>query len=332
MTNLLLAALLVLASAHVRAEPVPAKFDLSTYAVAANRVDVGGGRRMNLLCSGSGSPTVVFESALGGAAWGWAVVHAEVARRTRACVYDRAGIGFSDASGRPGTAAHAVEDLAQLLHRADVKPPYVLVGASYGAMVVRLFAAKRPREVFGLVLVDGHHEDEFERINRLSSGKYRQMMDSETESYRACAAASQAGIRPGSDEFRSCVGPPPGFADRRLAAAHLAQSLSPAYWDSALSEMQNLNSASASQIREVRQHLGPLPVLALVRSISPFDTPGKKPSAVSVAVERENVRMQRETAMLSDAGNIRVIARAGHHIYLDRPTAVAQAVLEVAGR
>ena len=55
-------------------------------------VDIGG-RRLNLYCSGTGSPTVVFESPSGGAAWDWWAVQPKVATRTRACVYDRAEIG-----------------------------------------------------------------------------------------------------------------------------------------------------------------------------------------------------------------------------------------------
>lgn len=302
-------------------------FDAGTYASPAQLVDVGG-RRLNLLCSGSGSPTVVFESALGGAAWDWAPVHIAVARQSRSCIYDRAGLGFSDPGNRPGTTANAAEDLDALLRNAGERAPYVLVGASYGSMIVRFFAAKRPGDVAALVLVDGHHEDELERINGLSAGRYAAMMAGLEKDFRDCRAASHRGLQPGSKDFKTCVGPPPAFADRKLAAAHLAQSLAPRYWDAVFSEMENLHTLSSQQMREVRNDLSRVPVLALVRSVSPFDAPGKRPSAVSISVEKENAMMQQETAGLSRAGRTRVVAKSGHAIHIDNPPAVAAAILE----
>lgn len=320
------------------ASPLPAQtqlarpdLDLSPYTGPSRLVDVGG-RRLNLFCQGNGTPTVIFEAQLGEAAWDWAPVHAQVTQRTRACIYDRAGLGFSDPSDRPGTALNAAQDLAELLSRAGEQPPYLLVGASYGALVARYFAAQHPRLISGLVLVDGHHEDEFERINQLSAGKYAAMMESVRQSYRQCAAAARSHIAPGSAEYNTCVGPPPNFANRALAAAHLAQSLSSSYWESALSEWENLNSVSAAQVRTVNPNLHDIPMLALIRSVSPFADPGKPASALSLSVELENTRMQQETASLSASGSTRVIPRAGHAIHLDNPTAVVQAVLDTLAR
>ena len=322
---------LLLAPPQVQAQSAQSRLDLSPYAGPSRLVDIGG-RRLNLLCLGNGRPTVVFEAQLGEAAWDWAPVHAQVSQHTRACIYDRAGLGFSDPSSRPGTALNAAQDLAELLSRAQEQPPYLLVGASYGALIARYFAAQHSRQVSGLVLVDGHHEDEFTRINQLSAGKYAAMMDSMEQSYRQCAAAASNHIAPGSAEYNACVGPPPSFANRAIAAAHLAQALSTNYWESALSEWENLNRVSAVQVRAVNGGLREVPMLALVRSISPFDAPGKPASALSVAVEHENTRMQQETAMLSTSGSIRIIPGASHAIHLDNPPAVAKAVLDTVAR
>ncbi len=301
--------------------------DFRIYTSPTRLVDIGG-RRLNIVCTGSGSPTVVFESGLGSPGWDWVPVHNKIAQRTRACVYDRAGLGFSDPATRPGTTANAADDLALLLRAAGERPPYVLVGASYGSMIVRMFAARNPVEVSGLVLVDGHHEDEFARINQLSSGRYAQMIGGLEKSYRDCAAASRRGMLPGSDLFKECAVPAPSFADRKLAAAHLVQLMSREYWKAPLSEMENIHGASSDQMRVVRDDLSRVPVLALIRSISPFSAPGKPPSAVSIAVEQDNVRMQQETAARSIAGRTRIVANASHAIHIDNPAAVVAAVLE----
>ena len=305
----------------------PSGFDAGVYAKPDRLVDIGA-RRLHLRCQGIGSPTVVFESGVGSPGWDWAPVHAAVARRTRACLYDRAGLGFSEPANRPGTTANAADNLHALLRGAGEPAPYVFVGASYGAMIARFFAARHPGAVSALVLVDGHHEDEFERIDALSAGRYSRMMAGLQQECRACADASRHGFRPGSREHKACFAAPPLFADRSLAAAYLVQSLSPSYWDATLSEMENLHTVSSSQMRAARNGLAPVPVLALVRSVSPFDAPGKRPSALSASVEQANAEMQAETARLSHSGRTRVVEKAGHAIHIDNPQAVVAAVLE----
>ena len=117
----------------------PALADNTAYASAQQRVDIGG-RKLNLYCIGSGSPTVVFESGLSDWSFSWALVQPQIALRTRACSYDRAGLGYSDPATRSSRSAHMVDDLHRLLRAARVAPPYVLVGHSMGGLNVRLYA------------------------------------------------------------------------------------------------------------------------------------------------------------------------------------------------
>jgi len=124
-------------------------------------VDIGG-RTMNLFCSGEGGPTVVFDSGGQGLGYEWVQVQPEVAKFTRACWYDRAGTGWSDPPDQPRTSATVVRDLHETLHRAGVMPPYVLVGASIGGEYDRVFTARYPSEVAGLVFVDSSHPDQNE--------------------------------------------------------------------------------------------------------------------------------------------------------------------------
>ncbi|MFG2486882.1 alpha/beta fold hydrolase [Streptomyces virginiae] len=144
----------------------------------ARPVDIGG-RRVLLDCRGSGSPTVVLVSGAGGASDEWthvvdaarpeaepkpdpSAVLTEVARFTRVCAYDRPGTTRLDGSPnrstpvtQPTTAAAGVEDLRATLASAGEHPPYVLVGASWGAMIASLYARTEPARTAGLVTVDG---------------------------------------------------------------------------------------------------------------------------------------------------------------------------------
>lgn len=137
----------------------------------AGLVDIGGGRKMYLECRGAGSPIVVLVAGLKGSAEDWNIaekpgptVFAEVAKFTRVCAYDRPGTPVgekpsrSDPVRQPTTAADAVADLHSLLSAAKESGPYVLVGHSYGGLIVRLYASTYPQDVSGLVLVDALSE------------------------------------------------------------------------------------------------------------------------------------------------------------------------------
>ncbi len=84
----------------------------------------------------------------------WTAVQPEVAAFTRVCSYDRAGLGLSDTGPRPRTVEAVNADLARALERAQIAPPYVLVGHSAGGMYQRRFLVAHPEQVTGLVLVD----------------------------------------------------------------------------------------------------------------------------------------------------------------------------------
>lgn len=134
-------------------EPMAEAADAKAYPPPGQLVDVGD-YHLHINCTGEGSPTVVIESGWGdmSAAWGW--VQPEVAKTTRICTYDRAGMGWSDASSEPRTAREYAKELHILLAKANEPGPYVLVGHSMGGYTVRVYAHDYPDEVVGLVLVD----------------------------------------------------------------------------------------------------------------------------------------------------------------------------------
>lgn len=130
-------------------------------------VDVGG-HSLHMWCTGAGLPSVILEAGLGGSSAGWGFVQPEVARFTRVCSYDRAGLGYSDPSPAPRTARRSARELAELLDRSGIDGPLVLVGASSGGFIVRVFASEYAQRVGGLVLVDASHEDQTHDVPRLA--------------------------------------------------------------------------------------------------------------------------------------------------------------------
>ena len=128
-------------------------------------VDIGG-RRLHVSCSGVGSPTVILEAGMGESAATWKTIQPAVAEFTRVCAYDRAGRGTSDPDPRKEfrTARVVVDDLGNLLQKASITAPYILVGHSFGGAYIRGFAAKFPRDTVGMVLVDSTHENQYARF------------------------------------------------------------------------------------------------------------------------------------------------------------------------
>lgn len=135
------------------------KQDMARHPAPGDLVEIGD-HRLHIWCSGVGDPTVVFESGLGGSSVDWGVVQPSVARFTRACAYDRAGLGYSDPGPSPRTSERIVRELLVLLNRVGVTRPIVLVGASIGGFSARVFATVHEDRTAGLVLVDASHEDQ----------------------------------------------------------------------------------------------------------------------------------------------------------------------------
>lgn len=123
-------------------------------------VDVGD-HRLRIDCTGAGSPTVVLESGLGESSFYWARISAAVATTTRVCIYDRAGRGWSESAPKPQDGLAVAADLHALLSKSGNPGPYVLVGHSSGGVYGRIFAAKYPDEVAGMVLLDAQPPDPF---------------------------------------------------------------------------------------------------------------------------------------------------------------------------
>lgn len=123
-------------------------------------INVGTGR-LHLQITGEGEHTVVLEAGMGGCSLDFSLVQPELSHIAKVISYDRAGLGWSDKPLERATCRNYVRDLRQLLQAKDCKPPYLLVGHSYGGMIVRFFAAEYPEEVEGLLLIDAAHESRY---------------------------------------------------------------------------------------------------------------------------------------------------------------------------
>lgn len=311
--------------------------------IHANRlVDIGGGRKMNLYCRGEGSVTVIFDSGLSDWSSIWALVQPQTATRTRACSYDRAGMGYSDPSGRPGTPFNIVDDLRQLIKAAGIQTPVVLVGHSLGGFNMKLFAATHPAEVAALVLVDPTEELEDKRARAPVTAKFgeetfKKMYVEDTsmlawlDHFRGCTeAAEKQDLDPLADLYKQCTDPVHAPLGSLIAEERQKIQVRFAYQAAQASEAQNCviapNPALDEQYARIfgkHNALGDLPLVVLSHSIVDAQDP--------LAAEGQYVllALHEQTTRSSTRGVHRIVADTHHNIEVDQPQAIVAAINDV---
>jgi pimeloyl-ACP methyl ester carboxylesterase len=152
---------LVLVSAGFLYQWLGARHDRKRYAGEGRFVDIGEGCRLYLFEKGSGGPTVLFESGIAATNLNWSHIQETVAQFTHTASYDRAGLGWSSRANSARTPGNIAVELHAMLQRAGIQPPYVLVGHSFGGLVMRRFALLYPAEVAGVVLIDPMRPEEW---------------------------------------------------------------------------------------------------------------------------------------------------------------------------
>jgi pimeloyl-ACP methyl ester carboxylesterase len=300
------------------------------FVMPAQLVDIGGGRHMNLLCEGHGTPTVILEAGAGASLSSWMRFQDRVAVHTRVCSYDRAGYGHSDASPKALTAANVTADLQRLLTAAALAPPYVMVGHSLGGMYVRHFAATYPGQVAGLVLIDPFTEEQSRRYWQIDPDS-KDQYDREVARLRDCAVLAKTNFNDEDETRYGCIGsrPDPRF-DAEFYAAYAATRARVEYFEANLSETLNMLSLSPFQMFDVERSLGNMPLIVLTRT--PQAGAADETKERRVLREARNailIDLHDDVAAFSMRSENRVIEGAGHAIHVDKPELVEAAIVEV---
>lgn len=321
-----------------RAERLPSGIvDGTAYTSAVRLVEVEHGRRLNLYCVGNGVPVVVFEGGLTEPINTWGLVQPHIGTKTTACSYDRAGVGFSDEVSHPATAQNMVDDLHRLLYAAELRPPYVLVGASSGGLNTRLFAYTYPEEVVGLVLVDPSHEDQTEGYRKLDPRGLSpeawdaQVIEPGIALRRECIGTAEVGFEPDSEMFRKC-----GFSQYPQLSSEVQEAtakfqMTPKFQRAQLSEEENVFRTTVSQLKAARRSLGAMPVVVLAQDRPQLPTEPLSQERMALRAARYDLwlSLSQASAAISEHGEVRVVPGAGHNIALERPEAVISAVQDV---
>ena len=273
-----------------------------------------GGYKMHIYCTGQGSSTVILEAGLNDFFVSWSKVQPEIAGVTRVCSYDRAGLGWSEASPHPRRSDVMAEELHALLAKSGIEGPYILVGHSFGGIVMRQFAQKYPEEVTGMVLVDSAHEQQVMRLPFLSDAA-----DQFADQFRTLSAMSSLGMM----ALSPATIPNRGFSDQAYKQ-YQAVLATTDYFNGAIAESKTFYSSAL----EIPEAIGKLPLIVLSHGLS--DETNGIADAQQSQFEQEWTKMQEELAGLSSNGKQVIAEESGHYIQLDQPELVIEAILEIA--
>jgi pimeloyl-ACP methyl ester carboxylesterase len=270
------------------------------------------GHMMHLLGTGTGSPTVVLETGTAGYFGIWEWVQHEVGKHTRVVSYDRAGLGFSEKTRGPRDGVSVARELDELLSRAGENPPYILLGHSFGGLLVMEYAHLYPEKTAGLVLADSHHPDQMTRSYELrkSSENFRRF-------FHTAAAASHFGVMRVADLLSSMT---EGLSHNERTRARMF-FVSNRHLKASARELDGLNE-TAEHARSIKD-FGAIPMLILSAG---------EPQ-VGWVTELQNLHV--EMARLSTRGSHQIIRGAEHlNIITRRENAehVSRAILELVRR
>ncbi len=292
-------------------------YDARRYPASGNWVTLAG-RRVHIHCQGTGSPTVLLESGFPGSSLGWRPVQPEVAKFTRVCSYDRAGLGWSDPAPQPRSSLQMVQELQALLRQAGIPAPYVLVAHSFGGFIARLFAANYPSQVAGMVLIDPIHPIQWSQpTEQQARGMKRARIKC-----RGAAWLASLGLVRGLLFLISLgivkIEPRGRLAPVKLLPASLRPILralwsQPKPFNTLADQIAHLPESAAQVART--GSLGSMPLLVL------------SPSCGSTASQQQHDSL----ASLSTSGQHRAVADSGHWIQLEQPDLVVEAIHHVVG-
>ncbi|MCC3331306.1 alpha/beta fold hydrolase [Nocardia abscessus] len=274
------------------------------------------GRRIFVHRSGSGGPAVVFLPGASAVGLDYFGVQQQVSQFTTAVVYDRGGTGYSDPLPLPRTAAAVATELHELLRAQNIAAPYVLAAHSLGGFYAHRFTQLYPREVAGLVWLDGLHRD---------------WDDFMPPAMHLAAAEQMAPDLEQLDQLRSAM----REMRTELLADYPEHVRGPLIDAKASDEWIKVGIAERSKLTEVATELRAGPDLPDVPVVA-LSVLGPDPAQQAETLQQmHDGRRRMDAALLSAVshGEQRILSDTVHHrLCFDRPDAVVQAIRDVVDR
>ena len=254
-----------------------------------------GTHRLQIHCEGRGSPTVILDAGLGDPMEKLKSLQQRIAEVTLVCAYNRAGYGNSEAGPLPRDCSREAEELKALLEGASMPGPYVVVGHSLGAIISEVFAAKFPRDIVGIVLLD---PPPLSFIRRETYPNLLALADRMTAEWQAMA---DSGAKSTDAQERSRA----NFF-RMIASEH-----------------REMFGQGGNRVAEISS-FGNIPLLVMAAGKA-------NPLMGDVAEEYQRywIEQSRVLSQKSSKGRFVLVEKSSHYLYVDAPDLVAESILSM---
>jgi len=268
------------------------------------------GRLMHIHCRGSGSPTIIVEQGIGGPSIDWNEINNQMARTTRVCDYDRAGMGYSEPAYKPTVSTDVAQNLHELLRKANIDDDLVFVAWSAGGLYAKEYYRHFPQRVKGMVLVDSTHEQTVQRMPPAPSNK--ENLDNLMRKYYL---AQFGWLRLSGAKLPYARAPLSPEDKNRLGAFFLKSHTYRTLVDEGIGLEQDMAKGTALP------KLGDLPLIVIAEG-APRD-----PYMIENLAKWHE--LQRELARLSTQGRLVIAEKSAHFVHRTEPELILNAVHQV---
>ena len=276
---------------------------LQRFPAPGQMIDVGG-RRLHLSCKGAKQgTTVLIEGGAFASSYSYFTAQDEMSKVAHVCVYDRAGLGWSDMATLPRALEDRVDDLHRLLDKSGLRKPVILAGHSMGGLLVRMFAKKYPADVAGLMLIEASNE----RANN-NEESLKRVTQTAAQIGMAFGLLANGGEIP---QVRIPNGPPEQEIVQRESVFRAGQDdfVAMSKIDVELQKFGDLGT------------LGDKPLIVITR--------GKRDPGFPPELEKTWDESHRWLATLSSRATLIVAENAGHMVNIDRPDLLREASQQI---
>jgi len=303
------------------------------YPAPGKLVDIGG-YKLHITESGTGTPTVILDAGFACFSLVWNLVEPKIATFSHVYSYDRAGLGWSEKSPSPRTSCNMVRELHTLLETVGAPKPYILVGHSFGGLVMQLYANTYPNEVFGLVLVDSSHEHILE-ISKTFHDQHYQLLPwtqrywhSFLHTYNLENVSNFTGIR--AVYLYSLLKNGISTIPTSIKGTFLARLLSPHAIYTRGQEMRHITE-SHNQLMQKSNLFSKKPLIVISRgkAIDEKCDAQKMWPYLTKAHEEVWMKLQKDLVTKSSRGKHIIAAKSGHTILWSEPELIVNAVKEL---
>jgi pimeloyl-ACP methyl ester carboxylesterase len=276
------------------------------------------GHRLHLHCEGQGPVTILLEAGLNEFSIHWYKLQSLLAQKTKTCAYDRAGLGWSEPSAQPATIDNAVMDLRSILQTAGANQPIILVGHSYGTLLVRLYARRYPQNIKAMILLDPANENMAEAIQG-----YGEVTAAGTRQFKTFSLVASLGLMAlATDSI------PAGQLQGEAVAQYRAALAAGSFFKGAEAEtgemVNNLHAMQTYAQKSPSTVPNTSPVIIISRG-QPEPMPGL-PEKSARSLEQTWSQLQTDLVNRLHAKQI-IAEKSGHHVQLSQPELVYETIV-----